>query len=127
MARGIAVYRGADVEHLPNADWRLREGAEAVYDESLGSEAAVREFWSDPAARLGLPLFAVVYELGFYEGICWHASQLDTAEAELDRLEEDWHAAGLDAETLAELVERAGYLRKAAGLARGHGGIVLIS
>lgn len=127
MARGIVVYRGSDVEHLSASDWRLRDGAKPLYDEPLGGEGPVREFWSAPAAQLGLPLLAAVYEHGFYLGICWHGDQLDAAEAEVARLEEFWQGAGLDAGTLQGLSGRAAYLRTAVGLAREHGGILVIS
>src|SRR4051794_30741458 len=74
MARDIVVYRDSDVEHLSPSDWRLRDGAKPLLDEPLGGEGAVREFWSAPATRLGLPLLAAVYEHGFYHGICARAS-----------------------------------------------------
>src|SRR3954454_16270967 len=100
MARDIVVYRGSDVEHLSPSDWRLRDGAKPLFDEPLGGEGAVREVWSAPATRLGLPPLAAVYEHGIYHGICWHGGQLHAAEAELAHLEEFWRGAGLDAGTL---------------------------
>jgi hypothetical protein len=112
MARGISVHREA--------------GGESLYDEPLGSEWAVREFWSEPAAALGLPLLAAVYEHGFYHGNEWSGPDLPRVLDELARLEEHWASAGLPANVLADLQERAGYLRAAVAVAAGCGGFVAV-
>src|SRR5690349_11262022 len=95
LARGITVHReGAD---------------ESLYDKPLGSESVVRELWSDPATVLGLPLLADVYEYGFQHCNKWSGPQLSQVLDEVSRLEEYWASAGLPADALAGLQQRAGY------------------
>src|SRR4051812_33242410 len=113
MARGIAVYR--------------EDGGEALYDEPVGSEAIVREYWSGPAASLGLPLIASIYEHGFYHGNRWAGPELARVLAELEGLQVHWSTAGLAPELAQQLAERAGYLRAAVALAESCGGFVSIS
>lgn len=112
MARGISVHREA--------------GGESLYDEPLGSESAVREWWSGPAAALGLPLIASIYERGFYRAIRWAGPELVQVLAELARLEVHW-ASVAPSEVAAGLAERAGYLRAAVAVAEEWGGFVVIS
>ena len=127
MARGLTVYRAADVVTVPPNDWRVREGAESLYDEPLGSESTVSEFWSKPASALGLTLLAEVYEHGFHHGIRWSGEQLLAVVAEVGQLEVYWRAAGLTPETLADLDRRAGFVRAAVAVAVGCNGAVVIT
>jgi hypothetical protein len=113
LARGINVYR--------------QGGGESLYDNPMGSESAVREFWSEPAADLGLPLLADVYEHGFHRGNTWSGSALRQVVDELARLEEYWASAGLPGNVLADLRERAGYLWAAVAIAERCGGFVDIA
>jgi hypothetical protein len=99
-------------------------GGEPLYEEPLGSESAIRESWSEPAAALGLPLLAAVYDHGFYHGTRWADVELRTVIDELARLEEYWSSAGLPPDALADLLERAGYLRKAVLMAEACDGFV---
>jgi hypothetical protein len=110
VARTISVYRLA--------------GGEPLYEQPLGSESAVREWWSEPAEALGLPLLAAIYEYGFYHGNRWAGRDLKQMRRELARLELHWSSAGLAADVLANLRERAGYLRAAADLAEEYEGFV---
>jgi hypothetical protein len=113
MARGIAVYREAS--------------GEALFDEPLGGEDAVRRWWSVPAAALGLPRLAEVYERGFYQGVRWSGPALAEVRAELARLEAHRAAAGLPPEVAADLAGRTGSLRAALDLAESYGGCVCIT
>jgi hypothetical protein len=120
------VYRLDDLlRTLPNG-WRVREGAEPLYEQPLGSESAVREYWSEPAALLGLPLLAAVYDQGFYHGIFWSGEQLGSVVTEVDRLEAHWSAARLPSDLLADLQERARYVREAVAVASAVGGWLVI-
>ena len=110
MARGVSVHEMA--------------GGESLYDEPLGSESAVRLWWSGPATALGLPLLAAIYDHGFYHGNRWAGPELQQVLAELARLEEHWSSAGLPPDVLADLRERAGYLRAAVALAEECNGFV---
>ncbi len=110
MARSISVHR--------------ESSGDSLYDEPLGSESAVREWWSQPAAALGLPLLAALYDHGFYHGNRWAGAELRQVLDQLTQLEEHWSLAGLPPDVLADLRERAGYLRAAVALAEGCGGFV---
>ena len=110
MARTISVHREA--------------GGEPLFEEPLGREATVREWWSEPALVMGLPLLAAVYEDGFRTGVRWAGPELRHVLGELARLEEYWASAGLSADAAADLGERAGYLRTAVAVAEECGGFV---
>jgi hypothetical protein len=110
MARGISVYKEA--------------GGESLYEQPLGSESAVREWWSEPASALGLPLLAAIYDYGFYHGNRWSGPELRQVVDEMAQLEEHWSMAGLPPDVLADLRERAEYLRAAVALAEECGGFV---
>lgn len=127
MARRLSVYRREDVVPVPPDGWQVQDGAEPLYDEPLGSESAIRESWSTPAAQLGLPLLAKIYEQGFYQGIRWSGEQLSTVTAELDRLESHWLASEPSAEILSDLQERALFVREAVAIAAECGGWVVIT
>jgi hypothetical protein len=103
VARHILVYQEVD--------------GEALYEAPFGSESAVRESWSEPAATLELPLLASIYDIGFYHGIRWSGSELRQVLEELVCLEAHWTAGGQPSDVLADLIERAGYLRAAVTLA----------
>lgn len=110
MARHISVHREVD--------------GEAIYEEAFGSEWAVREGWSEPAAVLGLPHLASIYDYGFYHGNRWGGTELSQVLGELALLEAHWTAAGLPSDVLADLRDRAGYLRTAVTIAQQCGGFV---
>jgi hypothetical protein len=120
------VYRREDVELIAPDGWRVRDGAEPLYEQPLGSESAVREFWSSPAAELGLPLLASLYDQGFYCGIFWEGRKVDQAMNELAMLEGYWARAVFDAAVRADLLERVNWLRVALNLAASCGGWVSI-
>ena len=103
-----------------------RDGEEPIYNEAFGSESAVRESWSEPAAKLGLQLIAAVYDRGFHEGIRWAGAKLDQLLEELGRLERHWQSAGLSPDVAKDLHERAGYIRTAVALAKQCSGYVNI-
>lgn len=110
LARRISVHREA--------------GAESLFDEPLGSESAVREFWSEPAEALGLPLLAAIYEHGFYHGNRWSGPQIRQVLDEVALLEKHWASLGLANDVTTDLYERAGYLRAAAKIAEDCGGLI---
>jgi hypothetical protein len=152
MAFHIRVYRLSDhpwVHHPPPAlladpDRLSAEGlARALYDNPLGSGHTVAVHWSSPAATLGLPLLAALYEQGLEAA----GSALLVLERELEVLERAWQPLSQQTErdvvefawdspgapptrralTLHEhLLERAGFLREALRIAREQGGFVSI-
>ena len=127
MARGIAVYMRTDIELVTAIDWRVREDAEPLYDQLLGSEVVIGENWSEPATKLGLALLAAIYDHGFYHSILWEGSQFSEVERELSRLEAYWQTTDYEPERLVDLRERADYLRSALALASENNGVVTIT
>jgi hypothetical protein len=107
--------------------WQVLEGVTPLYEQPLGSEAAIREFWSVPAAELELPLLTSLYDQGFYQGIFWEGDELVQAASELACLENHWVKMQLDATRYADLRDRAGYMREALKMANSYGGWVSIS
>src|SRR5262245_60879428 len=105
MARLITVQKGSQAN------------AEPIFEQPLGSESSIREFWSNPARELGLPLLTPLYETGFYNGVMWKGKQLSEALGELTRLELYWATMSLDEETRNDLQQRAAWLREALRLA----------
>lgn len=138
MARGINVYRKSDLKFIqtpPTDDvrsaefdaWRKEADGKCLYDQPLGNESSVRLFWSYPAAEIGLPLIADMYERGFDEGIEWSDEQLEQVEQELLHLEKHWKAQNLHQELHTDLRERMQYLREAIKVARQHDGVISIT
>lgn len=127
MARDLSVYRSADVIDLPPGNWKVRGGAEPLYEQPLGSESAIRTFWSDPASRLGLPLLAAISEHGFYHGVRWREGQLQAVRAEVDQLEGHWPHLSLPPDVIDDLQERARFMREATALAEEIDGCVVIT
>jgi hypothetical protein len=126
VARALSVYRRADVEWISPDSWRVRDGAEPLYEQPLGSESAVRELWSSPAAELGLPLLASLYDEGFYRIILWEGRKIGQVMNELATLEGYWVRAVFDAAVRADLLERVNWLRVALNMAASCGGWVSI-
>lgn len=124
--RGISVHCKEDVIIAPPDAWQVREDAIPHYEQPLGSESAVREFWSTPAFELGLPLFTPIYQDGFYHAVCWSGNQLKAIVVELDQLETHWLGMELPGEILSDLQERAGFLREALAVALKIDGCLLI-
>jgi hypothetical protein len=136
MARSIAVYRRSDIKFVQNPpavddpsfeDWEHKALGCCLFDSPLGSESAVRQYWSDPAARLGLSLIASIYEQGFYVGCEWSAGKLDKLLDEITKLELHWKDAALQKEVLADLSERATSFRAAINTAKESNGIILLT
>jgi hypothetical protein len=127
MARDISVYRADDIELRSGKDWMVREGATWLFDAPLGSESAIREWWSAPAVSLGLPLLASIYDHGFSHGIRWGGSELKQVLDELSRLAEYWTTANGLPDVGYSFAERAQYLRQAIAVAENCGGIVVIT
>ncbi len=136
MARHITVYRREDLAFLrsppkdvnsPEFDrWSEEADQRCLYEGPLGSESAVREFWSAPAHDLALPLLVQIYDRGFYDGIEWAGEQLDQAGAELLELERHWNTLDLDPKVAEDLRERLVSLRSAIAIARQVGGVLTI-
>lgn len=98
-----------------------------TFETLLGSEAFVREYWSEPANQLGLALVGSIYGRGFYDGIIWSGAELDTADEELTCLEGYWSGQGYGPELLAQLRERCLQFRAAIQIAKQRGCILSIS
>lgn len=100
----------------------MREGYTTLYDEPFGAEGTVGDWWSRPAANLGLPFLADIYEYGFYHGIIWGPKDFPQVLAELNLLEShwrgmcDWNVADVSTGH-AVLVERAEFVRRAIAIA----------
>lgn len=138
MARGIDVIRVKDIDfirHPPTEDvyspefdrWMAECGSRSLYDAPLGSETAVHEYWSAPAALLKLPLLASIYEQGFYEGSIWSGEQLDQLDEETRALEQYWRSLPPGSIPLAHLEERAGFLRRAMQIAKENDAAIIIT
>lgn len=138
MARDISVVRRRDLDfisspptrdvHAPEFEaWSEEALRRHVLIEPLGSEAAVREYWSDPAYRLALPHLASIYDVGFSEGCEWSGSALDEVAAELEQIESAWAEMELPPEVLADLAERLTTFRRAVAMAREIDGVVQIT
>ena len=138
MARHISVHRIADLAFVsqppddvnsPQLDiWEAEANRRCVYENPLGSEDAVRRFWSEPAGALRLPLLASIYNEGFdnADACSWQGSLLDLLEAELRSLEGHWPKMVVGSD-LADLLQRGGYLRDAIRAARACDGCVSVS
>jgi hypothetical protein len=126
MARDISVYRADDIESRSGGNWRVREGAVCLFDAPLGSESAVRVWWSEPAVSLGLPLLSTVYGFGFDHSILWDGPQLKRVLDELALLEEHWASTDLSPDAEYNFAARADYLRQAVVVAQGCDGFVVI-
>ena len=137
MARHIAVYRKADLSFVstcptdvssPEFDqWEAQARALCQYDNPLGAEGDVHEFWSEPALSLGLPLLASVYEEGFHKGIEWSGPALDRLAEELVVLEHHWRTMSLDDSDRSHLSERMSFLRTAIQVAKNCDGVLSIT
>ncbi|MEU8001356.1 hypothetical protein AB0B66_09380 [Catellatospora sp. NPDC049111] len=135
MTFHISVYRIADRELLkerPPTDigalyaWMADRPDLTVFDEFLGANWAIGDHWSDHAERLGLPILASLYEVGFTHGVQVEGAGLDALESELDQLVAEWRRlypppdedGGQDPQPLTQLLERADHMRTAIRIAR---------
>ena len=137
MSRDISVVRADDLDFIsspPDAPvgsaefdaWLQESGRRHLFSEPFGSEGNVREYWSEPAGRLGLPLIASIYGEGFYNGCVWQGQQLDELETELSVLNNYWIHERFSEETIEYLTERAKVFCEAIRVARAVGGVVII-
>ena len=126
MARNMFVHCTQKYEVAESCESDDREEATWLFRQPLGSEWEVKEYWSDPAATLDLPLLSTVYDEGFYQGIQWGGDQLPQVRAELGRLETHWSTSGYTSEVTAMLAEKARQMRTALDLAEQHGGYLVI-
>jgi hypothetical protein len=137
MARGISIYRKSDLDFIASPPqnvvsdefdrWYAESEAKCLFEAALGSEGAMREFWSDPASRLGLPLIADIYEQGFTNGIKWSDAQLSQVEQETLYLQEHWSHMSFSDELKEDLRTRVEDLQKAIAVAQEHDGVLTIS
>lgn len=138
MARHIAVYRREDLAYVttppapdvnsPEYDqWEAQGNALCQYENPLGSEAAVREFWSEPATSLGLPLLASIYDEGFYNGVGWSGPELDRLAEELEVLEGYWKNMSFTETDRSDLAERMSFMRTAIQVAKQRDGVLTIA
>ena len=138
MSRDLSVIRAIDLEFVSKppqvpVDSREFEAWEAesirrhLFSEPLGSESVIREFWSHPAERLGLPLLASIYDEGFYEARVWQGDDLNVLEREIASLRQHWSTLGLPAQIASDLAERAGFFEQAIAIARKEGAVIVIT
>lgn len=126
MARNMFVHCTRKYQVAESCESDDREDAKWLFQQPLGSEWEVKEYWSDPAATLGLPLLSTVYDEGFYQGIQWGGDQLPQVREELGRLELHWPTSGLSEDVTALLAEKARQMRTAIDLAVQQGGYLVI-
>jgi hypothetical protein len=88
---------------------------------------AVRQYWSDPAKKLGLPLIASIYEQGFYVACEWCGAELDQLSAEIGRLEVYWQKLPLAEGLQRDLCERAATVWDAINAAKKCDGVLMIA
>jgi len=152
MAFGITVHRRADAAlYQSHPDVRSEEfdrwckecQTRWVYENPLGADGTVFEFWHVPAIYIGLPLLGSLYE----NGLRVEGQRLIELGHELDSLERAWvstdfsqadplsahtiHSNGIEEVKLVPLVEhlheRLGYLREAIRIAVECDGVIDIS
>jgi hypothetical protein len=139
VARSITVYRSREDLERHNAAvppkgatreevdaWLAACIAETPFDAPLGSESAIRLYWSDPAAALNLPRFAAIYERGFQEGIFWLTDDFEGVLQELEQLEQHWQQMKLSDDMVRNLRVRAGHIREAIRIAGEMDGLIVI-
>lgn len=146
MSFGISVNRRSDRESLAawpdvNSDefeeWFEETSGLTLYEEPFGGDGTVFQYWSKPAAELGLPMLTEVY----MHGLRAEADDLVRLRDEVVRLEEHWctfvdleasmtYRIGdhdLSVPLLVHLYERASYLRAAIRLAIACDGFIIVS
>src|SRR5262245_20815649 len=116
--------------------------AKTVYDNPLGSDGSVHEFWHVPALQLGLPLIRSIYN----DGLWLHGVDLERLGREADTLERYWKSLNLTGRrpyachtirgdgseertwisVRDHLRERMGYLREAIRVAKAEDGVLSI-
>lgn len=137
MSRDISVVLAGDLDFISSPpevpvgspefdEWFQEAGRRHLFFAPFGSEGNVREYWSEPASRLGLPLIAAICDEGFYESCFWQGTQLDALEAELSLLGRYWTGERFSQETLSYLTSRMKTFREAIEVARFVGGVVMI-
>jgi hypothetical protein len=128
VSRSISVHRQEDFGPFDGAGgWCVLNGTVPLYEEPFGSESAVWGWWSAPAAKLGLPLLASIYEYGFNNGIRWSGEELPRVSKELSALEEHWRSLVLPQDDMERRTERGAYLRKALAIAQTEGAVIVIT
>lgn len=104
--------------------WVNEEHKFVLYDEPLGGDHAVFQFWHSIAISLGLPLITGIYNHGLS---IRNESDLHALEQELDQLEQYWRSHPLkdslpnplsQDELMVDLWERMEYFRKAIQIAK---------
>lgn len=123
---------GLELE-MPEDDSLLDEWIEQsqktwLYDNFLGGDGTVFEYWYAPAKRLGLPLLTKIY----HEGLSISATEgLEQLSKELHTLEAHWHTLKLpewppDFKE-SYLLERMGVFREAIQVALEQRGCLIVS
>ena len=131
MSFYIVVKPLAELEpEMPEDDSLLDEWLEQIqqtwfYDNPLGGDGTVAEYWCGPAERLGLPLLAQIYQQGLRIS---NQEKLKQLSRELDTLEAHWHTLSLpewppDFKE-SYLLERMGFFREAIRVALEHKGLL---
>lgn len=123
MVRAVAAYHPEDLCFDPPG---VGPGAEALFDAPLGSERAIETWWSKPAAGIGLPLLAGLFEAGQSGPVFWCGQDLPLLQAELDRLEAHWATLQLAPDVAADLASRADHFREALDEAAAAAGAVVV-
>jgi len=134
MSFYIVVKPLAELEpEMPEDDSLFDEWIEQcqkwwLYDNPLGADGTVGEYWCIPAKRLGLPLLAQIY----HEGLSVSTpEELEQLSRELDTLEAHWHTLSLPEWPPnfleSRLLERMGFFREAVQVALEQRGCLIVS
>jgi hypothetical protein len=138
MSRNIAVYTLANwlfVKTPPNRDINSPEFEEWCkktenlweFEAPLGSESAIRKYWSGPAYDLALPLLTSIYDDGFHRACEWVSEDLDRLSIELGKLEAHWSTLSIDSEIRNDLIGRMSSFLSAIRIAKACKGTVTIT
>ena len=133
MSFGIGVYRRTDDKLFNSPPEDVNSGMfdewfevcrdRTLYENPLGADGDIYEFWSKPASQLGLTKLKQIYN----EGLRVLGSEIGDFASELATLERYWESQRMDLAKLSGLKERMRALHEALEIARRHDGVVNIS
>jgi hypothetical protein len=138
MSRNITVYTlpnwafnktppSKDINSPEFEEWCKQAENLCEFEAPLGSESAVRMYWSVPARELGLPLLASIYDDGFHRACEWASVDLDRLSIELGKLVAHWSTLPIDSDIRNDLIGRMSSFLAAIKIAKACNGTVTIT
>jgi hypothetical protein len=105
--------------------WLDAENQFCLYDEPLGADGTIYEFWSMPASKLGLPMLTAIRSHGLQ---IQTPHELDVFEAELKQLQAAWNTYLRELPDLKkqDLLERMSFAHEAIRVARDNQAILTV-